>query len=70
MCMDWIHLAQDRDSCEQDNDISGSIKCRQMLMWLSDCWLLKKDSSPCRKLLSVPDLKGVTVQGTVVSSPC
>jgi hypothetical protein len=33
--MDWIDLAQDRDqwrgSCEHDNELSGSIKCWEIL---------------------------------------
>jgi hypothetical protein len=35
---DWIDLAQDRDqwkgSCEHDNELSGSIKCWEILEWL------------------------------------
>jgi hypothetical protein len=27
--MDWIGLAQDRDTCECGNELSGSIKCRE-----------------------------------------
>jgi hypothetical protein len=33
-------------SCEHGNEPSGSIKCGEFLDWLSDCWLLKKDSAP------------------------
>jgi hypothetical protein len=48
--MDWIHLAQNRDqmegSCERDNEPSSSIKCWEILKYLSDWWLLKKDSAP------------------------
>jgi hypothetical protein len=29
--MDWVELAQDRDSCERGNYPSGSIKCRDFL---------------------------------------
>ena len=29
--MDWIELAQDRESCECDNEPSGSIKCGEFL---------------------------------------
>jgi hypothetical protein len=31
-------------SCEHDNETSGSIKCWEILEWLSDWWLLKNDS--------------------------
>jgi len=30
-CMDWIELAQDSDTCECDNEPSGSIKCGELL---------------------------------------
>jgi hypothetical protein len=39
--MDWIDLAQ-----EHDNEPSGSIKCWEILEWLSDWLLLKEDSAP------------------------
>jgi hypothetical protein len=29
--MDWIELAQDRDTCECSNEPSGSIKCGEFL---------------------------------------
>jgi hypothetical protein len=29
--MDWIELAQDRDTCECGNEHSGSIKCGEFL---------------------------------------
>jgi hypothetical protein len=28
--MDWINLAQDRDNCKNCNELSGSIKCREL----------------------------------------
>jgi hypothetical protein len=33
-------------SCEHGNALSGSIKCREFLAWLNNCWLLNKDSAP------------------------
>jgi hypothetical protein len=27
--MDWIELAQDRDTCDRGNEPLGSIKCRE-----------------------------------------
>jgi predicted deacylase len=33
-------------SCEHGNELSGSIKCWEILEWLSDWQLLKKDSAP------------------------
>jgi hypothetical protein len=46
--MDWIDLAQDRDtvegSCEHGNELSGSIKCWEILEHLQK--LLKKGSAP------------------------
>jgi hypothetical protein len=33
-------------SCEHVDEPSGSIKCLEILQWLSDWWLLKKDSAP------------------------
>jgi hypothetical protein len=41
--MDWIRLAQDRDSCEHGNEPLDSLKCREILAYLSDWQLLKKD---------------------------
>jgi hypothetical protein len=29
--MDWIDMGQDRDSCEHGNEVSGSIKCWEVL---------------------------------------
>jgi len=29
--MDWIEMAQDRDTCECSNEPSGSIKCGEFL---------------------------------------
>jgi hypothetical protein len=34
------------DSCEHGNEYLGSIKIWEFLEWLSDCWLLEKDSAP------------------------
>jgi hypothetical protein len=34
------------DSCEHDNEPSGSIKHRETLKWLHNWWLLKKGSAP------------------------
>jgi len=34
-------------SCGHGNEPSGSIKRRTFFGYLSDCWLLKKDSAPC-----------------------
>jgi hypothetical protein len=48
--VDWIHVAQVRNqwqgSCEHGNELSDSIKGRELLDQLSDCQLLKKDSAP------------------------
>jgi hypothetical protein len=30
-CMDWIELAQDRDTCECGNEPSGYVKCGEFL---------------------------------------
>jgi hypothetical protein len=46
--MDWMHLAQDSDrggSCEPGNELSGSMKCWEILVCLSGYWLFKKDSA-------------------------
>jgi hypothetical protein len=37
-------------SCEHGNQLSGSIKFWEFLEWLTDCWLLKKDSAPWNHL--------------------
>jgi hypothetical protein len=37
----WVNLAHDKDQCEYVNELSGSIKRRE----LSNRQLLKKDSS-------------------------
>jgi hypothetical protein len=49
--VDWIHLALDRNkwregSCERGNEPWRFIKGRKLLDYLSDYWLLKKDSAP------------------------
>jgi hypothetical protein len=40
--VDWIGLAQDRDSvegsCEHGNEHSGSMKCWEVLEWLHNWW--------------------------------
>jgi hypothetical protein len=33
------------DSCEQDNELSGSIKCSEVLEWLHNWQLLRKGSA-------------------------
>jgi hypothetical protein len=54
--MDWIYLAQDKRlvtcSCERGNEPSGSIKCWVFLEWLSNCWILRKDSAPWSQLVT------------------
>jgi hypothetical protein len=42
--MDWIYLALE-SFCEYVNKLSGIIKCWEILQWLGDWQLLKKDSS-------------------------
>jgi hypothetical protein len=32
--------------CKHDNEPSGSIKFWEILVYMSSCWLLKKDSAP------------------------
>jgi hypothetical protein len=32
--MDWIELAEDRDTCECGNEPSGSVKCGEFVEWL------------------------------------
>ena len=48
-CMDWIELAQDRDSlagnCECGSEHSGSINCGEFLDQLKTGQILKKDSA-------------------------
>jgi hypothetical protein len=48
--MEWIDLAQERGpmegSCEQGNEISGSMKCWEILEYLHNWQLLKKGSVP------------------------
>jgi hypothetical protein len=47
--MDWIDLAQDRDqwrALEQGNEPSGPLKCWEVLEWLHNWQLFKKDSAP------------------------
>jgi hypothetical protein len=48
--IDWVHQTQDmgqfEDSCKHGNEASGFIKCLEIFEFLSDCWLLKKESPP------------------------
>jgi hypothetical protein len=44
--MDWIDLAQDRDSCERGEEPSDSIKFWEVLEWLHNWQLFKKGSAP------------------------
>jgi hypothetical protein len=46
--VDWIDVAQDKDSCEHGNEPSGSIKYWEVLKWLHNWRLLKKSSTPSR----------------------
>jgi hypothetical protein len=45
--VDWIDLAHEKDQwwrdSEHGNELSDSIKCCEILDYVSDCWLLKKD---------------------------
>jgi hypothetical protein len=43
--VDWPNLVQNKDS-EYGNELSGSIKCWEIFVELSDCWLLQEDSAP------------------------
>jgi len=53
--MDWIDLAKDRDRWRAlvnvVMNLRGSMKCREFLVWLRTCYLLK-DSSVWRSLVS------------------
>jgi hypothetical protein len=48
--MDWIDLAQDRnqwrDVVNTAMNLRGSIKCWEILEWLRNWRLVKKDSAP------------------------
>ena len=41
-------------TCESGNEVSGSIKCGEFLDWLRIGWLLKNESAPWNKLVSIP----------------
>jgi hypothetical protein len=43
--VDWIDVAQDRDQWRA-LELSGSIKCWEVLEWLHNWRLLKKGSAP------------------------
>jgi hypothetical protein len=47
----WFRIGTNGSLCEHGNEHSGSIKCWEMLEWLSNCWLLKKDSTLWRYLV-------------------
>jgi hypothetical protein len=40
-------------SCQHGNELSGSVKCWEVLEQLSDWWLLKKGSAPWSELVVV-----------------
>jgi hypothetical protein len=46
--MDWIDLAQDRDQwrglVNTAMNLTGSIKCWEVLEWLHNCWFHRKGS--------------------------
>jgi hypothetical protein len=48
--LDWNHPDQNKDIivgyCEHAKESPGSKKCREFLYYLSDIYLLKKDSAP------------------------
>jgi hypothetical protein len=47
--VNWIDMAQNRPlegSCEHGIELSGSIKCCEVLEWQHNWRLLKKDSAP------------------------
>jgi hypothetical protein len=58
---DWIDL--NRDSCEDGNELPGSLKCREITEQLSNGWLLEKRSVPWSELKSGIE-SGVTKQYT------
>jgi hypothetical protein len=41
------------DSDERGNEASSSMKSCQFVEWLSNCWLLKKDSAQWRELVNI-----------------
>ena len=41
------------EACECGNEPSGSVKCGEFLDQLQTNWLLKKDSAPCSKYVTV-----------------
>ena len=43
--MEWMDLAQGRDSCKSGNDLSGSIKCGEFLDQMRTGQFLQKDSA-------------------------
>jgi len=67
VCVDWIHLANDRDNlagyCEHGNEHSGFVKCGEFLGWLRKCQLLKQHSPP-RCQYPVPKGNGEGHMGT------
>jgi hypothetical protein len=42
-----------KDSCEDSNEPSASIKYREFLDWFSNYWLLTKNSAPYSKYFSL-----------------
>ena len=50
--MDWIDLAQNRDSCECDNEPSGSLTRGEFLDWPRIGKVHKKDSTPWNEQVS------------------
>ena len=47
--MEWIDLAQDRDTCKGGNEPSGSTKYGEFLDYMRTGQILKKDSTPWSK---------------------
>jgi hypothetical protein len=49
----WLRIGPLASSCEHGNEPSGPIKCVKFLDYLSDCYLLQKDSAPWSQSFSL-----------------
>jgi hypothetical protein len=52
----WLWIGVMEGLCEHGNEPSGSIKCWEIVEWLSNWWLLKEGSAPWSQSVNQIDM--------------